>query len=144
MRAYRTSLLALIFLGCGGTVELPSSSSGGQAGSGATGSASTSTSSGGSTTTMTGGGGADLDGGVDAPDDAPNLKPCTTTDDCPYAGSQECKEGYCCAGEMVGGECKCGDGPGCFFTDLCCPGYLTPDAVPTCHHLWDQCFDPLP
>lgn len=130
--------VCLILLDCGGSVEISGSSSSGGGGSGAA--SATSTSSAGTT----GGGGIELDGGVDAPDDAPKLKPCETYEDCPYGGSQECKEGFCCAGEMVNGECRCGDGPGCFFTDYCCPGLATPDAVPTCHDIWDDCHDPGP
>src|SRR5262245_61449310 len=40
----------------------------------------------------------------------PNLKPCESYLDCPNP-TAVCEQGYCCAGHMIDGECRCGDAP---------------------------------
>lgn len=70
--------------------------------------------------------GADLDGGTI------NLPPCREQMDC--FGAQSCQQGYCCAGVMTDGVCRCGDGAGCDIQNTCCTNKMYPKAtcVPAC------------
>jgi hypothetical protein len=69
--------------------------------------------------------------------DAGPTAACNVDGDCP--GAATCQGGVCCAGELRGGACRCGDGPGCDPQGICCVPRGAKSTTPSCVKSLSSC-----